>query len=101
MDKYETLFTYAKIFEKPRRYVKGGPLHPPGEIEKAAAKALRFYAKCLLLSEMGGDFTIIEMEGSRNDKQIRGTVEAATEPAPASDAVRPQTLGGEGEREEP
>ncbi len=47
MNDPETLLTYASIFEKPRREFKGGPLNPPSEICLAAAKALRFYARCV------------------------------------------------------
>jgi len=43
----ETLRTYAKIFDLPRRQERGGPMLPPTELCAAAAVALRFMADAL------------------------------------------------------
>ena len=43
----ETLRTYARIFEMPRRDVRGGPLWAAPESSRLAAAALRLMANAL------------------------------------------------------
>lgn len=43
----DTLRTYARILDMPKREHKGGPLYPATEVNKAAAEALRFMATAM------------------------------------------------------
>lgn len=50
----ETLRTYAAIFDLPRRSHPNGTLHPPTEICRAAAIALRLQADMITLELLNG-----------------------------------------------